>query len=368
MLTKPVSNLKFRNMFSMASLATLRRSKHVFRQAGFHSGHGLSSHTHFPPLCPALPWQLQGQKIQVPRSILIYVFCSAYLSRKPQRHCGLFACTTEQIIPYGLSQPDFSKHLIQRQQKARLANLCRLCTSTDKYRSSTLHQRRFWNRIATNRLCSGCHYHRSELVSIPMGDVPPEQGSHQAAYVIRSKRQYSDIHSYQRRQTARCKRTRRADTGAGLFLHNGPGIFRLRTALCSQSVCLLFYHQGQIKFAVSKTLLSPHRQINGSQMRSNRSLNRLLFIQRLSGKNKTDQILRFRNKKDLCVFDQQFYSITTYRRRSLSMQVASGAVFQMDQTKSTDKIILRDYSERCKNSNLDSSFGICSCSNYQKAA
>ena len=364
----PVGNLKLRIMFFMTPVATLRRSKYVFRQTSFHTGNGLSSHTYFSPLCPTLPWQPQGKKLQMLRSILVYGLFSAYLSRKPKRHSCLFASATEQIIPHGLSKSSLSKHLIQCQQKERLANLSRLCPGSDKYRSPTLHRRRFWNRIEANSLCPRCHYHRFELVRIPMGHVSQIQSSDQAAYTIRSQRQYPYIHSYQRRQTTRCKRTRRVDTGAGLFLYYGSWIFRLCKALCSRSVCRLFCHQGQIKFPVSKTLFSLSRQIDRAEMRSNRSLNRLLFIKRLSRKNKADQILRFRNRENLCVFDQQFQSITTYRRRPLPLQVASGVVFQMDQTKSTDQIILRDYSERCKNPNLDCSFDICAGSDYQKAA
>jgi len=44
------------------------------------------------------------------------------------------------------------------------------------------------------------------------------KGGDQAAYPIGFARQYSHLYSYQRRQTARYKRTRRFGTGAGRFL------------------------------------------------------------------------------------------------------------------------------------------------------
>ncbi len=79
----------------------------------------------------------------------------------------------------------------------------------------------------------------------------------------------------------------------------------------------------------------------------------LLCQERLPGKTPTHWILRFKEQQNACVFDQQFCPAGQNNCRSLSLPMASGAVFQMDQATSQDQGFLWHHRKRRKDSSLD---------------
>src|SRR5210317_1527610 len=79
-------------------------SPHVFRPIGVRTTHGAFTPTHIPPLCAALPFQISHQDVFASRSISLYGFCAADVSRKLARHRNLPARAPSQALSLGYTR------------------------------------------------------------------------------------------------------------------------------------------------------------------------------------------------------------------------------------------------------------------------
>ena len=80
---------------------------------------------------------------------------------------------------------------------------------------------------------------------------------------------------------------------------------------------------------------------------------------RLPGKTPPYPLLRFKEKQNACVSDQQLPPTRQNDCRPLSFPLAGGTVFQMDQAASPDQGILRHNRKRREDSDLDRHFHLC---------
>jgi len=92
----------------------------------------------------------------------------------------------------------------------------------------------------------------------------------------------------------------------------------------------------------------------------------LLPQKTLSGKTTAYPLLRCREQQNIRVSDQQFYPSGNYHCRALSLPLAGGAVFQMDQAASQNQSLLWDNRKCRENSNLDSYLSLRSRGYNQK--
>src|SRR5271157_5354435 len=106
-----------------------RRGVHEQWPNDFCSTDGLASAHRVSPLRGSLPGRLQGTEFFLPRSIPLFGFCAAHLSRESARHRNLLARTSVAALSHGLSRRHLAQHPGQRQPAARLAHLRRLCPS-----------------------------------------------------------------------------------------------------------------------------------------------------------------------------------------------------------------------------------------------
>ena len=83
---------------------------------------------------------------------------------------------------------------------------------------------------------------------------------------------------------------------------------------------------------MSENLLASGGSVNRSDLRSDDHAHRILSEQSLSRKTATRKILRRRNRSYFCLPDQQFQSAGPDSSTTLSLTLAGGALFQMDQT------------------------------------
>lgn len=102
---------------------------------------------------------------------------------------------------------------------------------------------------------------------------------------------------------------------------------------------------------------------NVAYLRSKRYANRLLFCRSLSGENTQDQISRCRLGQDSGISYQQFHAFSNDDSSTISMPMASGTLFQVDQTEPQNQEFLRNKRQRNQNSGLDRCVDICSGSN-----
>ena len=325
-------------------------------------------HTHISTLCSKIQRQPQDQILQMSRPIPLHGIRPTDLQRKSQRYRSMSSSTTKETLSHGHSEQCISKHIIQRQQSTRLANLRRLCSIPHPYSPQVVRKRRFRRRTESDRLRTRFDNYRPLFIRVPVGKIPQYKGCHQTSYTYGFKGQHSILYSYKRWQIARCQYPRSINTGARLFLYYGQRIHGLRKTLHAQSVCSLFRYKSQIQLAVSSALFSSHQKNYRSQMRSDYSANRFLQSQKLSRKTSTHQILRSGNRQDTHFSNQQLYPIPINYHRTISISLADRTLLQMDKTTLTNQVFLWNHRKRRQDSNMDCSVRLCSHCYYQEAA
>jgi len=298
----------------------------ALRSTCLFTSHRSFTHVNFSVMCKTLSGKLQSKKLHLSRSISMYGLRASDFSRKSARHRILPQSPKEQTLSYGYPGHRFPQYFGKRQQGARLENLCRFCSSAYSNSTSFIHRRRIRFRIRKYSLRFGFFNHRPLLECFSLGSFSKNKGGHQTAYSIGSARQHSDIHPYHRRKASRreysgypCDRTRK-------LLCHGSGLFGLLAAIYNAPKFRLLRYPRQIQSKISPNLFTSDRQKHWFEMRSNHTADWLLHCQRLPGKTQTHKVLRFKERKNLCVSYEQLCSAANNNNRNLSMPVVSGVI------------------------------------------
>ena len=154
------------------------------RQAGFLSSHRSSSLAYVSAVREALSGKPQGQVILLPRPVSLHGFCSTDVSRKSARYRSLPSRPEQQALSHGHPQSGVEKYSRQRQQGARLANLCGPGSQPHSSDAQPLPERGLWYRTRPDRLCSRCNDNRSVPDAVSVGRVSADQERHQAAHLL----------------------------------------------------------------------------------------------------------------------------------------------------------------------------------------
>ena len=362
----PVIDLKSLSVFHYSPAISQEEQFNEFRQNHFLSNYGSLAVAPVSAMCSPLPRKPQGKKFYMLRPVSLHGICPTDFPRKPSGYRSVPSCPTKQTLPHGYTGQGFSKHLSQCKQDAQLANLRRLRTAFNLHGKRTICQRRFWCRTRRDRLRTRLHNHRSQLISIPLGLFSSSQGRNKTAYTPGPSRQYSNIHSHQRRQTARRQYPRPFDPRTRQLLYHGSGLSGFCQVIPSKPVVSFFRNQSKIKLPIPQALLSPCRQEHRPEMRPNNPAERFLSIQELPGEAQTYQISRSGNRQGVGLSDKQFFTASPYHYQTLQKSLAGRIIFRMDQTKSPNQGFLRKLRECCQNSSLDCCFSLCSRSHNQK--
>ena len=110
----------------------------------------------------------------------------------------------------------------------------------------------------------------------------------------------------------------------------------------------LLFDPCQIQSPVPENLLVSGGSINQPDLRPDDHAQRILSEQRLSRETATREISQRRNRSYHCSDAQQFQSAGSGHYRVLSITLASGTLFQMDQTTSSYQKFLWNLGERGK--------------------
>lgn len=176
----------------------------------------------------------------------MYGLCTTYLSRKPPRHRGVSSLHTIKTLSYGHQKYDRSKYSCQRQQKQRLANLCRYRTDTNQYCSKTLSKRRIWHRFERNSLRARLHYNRSMPVVVSLGTIQKIQGCREDAHLIRSTRREHPLYDLDyRRESSRYQHFGQVDSRTGVVLYYGSCLYRFSTVIQPSSLFRFLCNQSK---------------------------------------------------------------------------------------------------------------------------
>src|SRR5208282_4691379 len=353
MTSRPVTDLKYFRPVGHRSGDTRKETTHVHWQTDIYTSPRLHAPTHISTLRYPPSGKQQRQKFHLPRPISLHGLCSANISGESPRYRGMSSSTTTEAIPYGYSRHRGPIKSCRRQRAERLAYIFRPCSFIDHNRSNALQQRTIRCRFTANRICTGCNYDRSVFIDVPLGHFPSDQGRNKTAYSVGPEGQYPHVYQHFRWQSARCQHPRRASHRAGRLLHNGPWL----SGLCQTSYYLagsrVLCNPDKVQLQMPQNLFSSCRPLNWSPVRPNNYAYRVLFTQRLSRQATTCEILRRRNRENPGLSDQQFLPAGLDHCTTISLPLASGTLFQMDQAKPAHQEFLRHFGERSQNSNLD---------------
>ena len=294
------------------------------------TNYGFLAHARISKMCQSLSRQLQSAKLFLLRSIPMHGIRPTNFSRKPSRHRSLFAFCPKQTLSRWVSRQSFTQYFSACKRKSRLAHLRRLRPNLNRQSPKAVRQRFFWFRSERNRLCFRFFHDRFMSFFVSLGSFSKKKRRNKTSHTFRSERSYPLIYQGYRWFCKRCKYLRRSYYRTRRFLHIRPCISRFRKIISVQRTIWFFYYSYKKEFSISENLFSSSRQITWPYLRSNNSINRILFKTTLSGKTSTYSIFRFRNTEISHVFNEQFQSSGNNHSATLQMSLASGTILQMD--------------------------------------
>ncbi len=123
--------------------------------------------------------------------------------------------------------------------------------------------------------------------------------------------------------------------------------------LYTLSQALAFFLIGRNPIFSAGESTASRGSLNRPDLRPDHPAHRLLSKKGLSGKTATHQIPRRRKQSYSCISDQQLQSAGPDHYRALSLTLAGGTLFQMDQTTPAYQKLLRNIGECRQDANLD---------------
>ena len=175
------------------------------RTYSFFANPGLYSKASIQSLCQSLQWQPSNLIFFMFRPISNNGFCAVDISRQLKRCRNLFACFRGQAISLWLSRQNFSKYFSRCKREKKLANISRLCTSSNSQSQTTLHRRRLWRYIKKYSLRLRCNRYRLMPFAISMGSTSQAQKCCKAPYAYGSERLYIYPYPLSRQKTGALK-------------------------------------------------------------------------------------------------------------------------------------------------------------------
>jgi hypothetical protein len=367
MTLSSVTDLKFFEPVRHRFGNTRKEMTHVHWQTGIFTGHGLHASAHISTLRYPISGKQQRQKFQLSRPISLHGLRSTDLSRESPRYRSMPSSPTTEVIPHGYPRHRGQIKSRRCQRAEGLAYICRSRPFIDHHSPRALQQRPIRHRFRANSICSGCNHDRFMFIDVPLGNLSPDQGCNQIAYTTGPAGQYPNVHQHLRWKSTRCKHPRFASHRTRRFLHNGswlPGLCQAAQYLKSSG---LLCNPIKVQFQMPQNLFPSIRPLNWPSIRPNNHANWILCAQRLSRQTTTCKILRCRDREDSGLSDQQFLFASIDYCTTVSLPMASRALFQMDQAKPTHQEFLWHFGECRQNSNLDRGVSICSGSHTKEA-
>src|SRR5271157_2390750 len=333
----------------------------------FCSTDGLASAARVSPLRGSLPGRLQGTEFFLPRSIPLFGFCPAHLSRESARHRNLLARTSAAALSHGLSRRHLAQHPGQRHPAARLAHLRRLCPPAHRAGPRPLSARTVRGGIGPDGLRLRFHHRRSVLVAFPLGAVSAAQKCRETPYLAGPARQHSDRCLRDQRTGERCETSRSTGAGGGGLLSPRSRLCRLPASLSDHPSPGFLRHPRRVQHALPSLRTALGRSFHRPAFRSNHSPDRTQELASLSGAPAAHSLLRRRERLAPDLSQQQFSTPRPDHRATLPGPLASRIVLPLDQTTSAYPGLLRHFAERREDPSVGGDLGLCSGGHLEKA-
>lgn len=281
-----------------------RGSTNAFGKTGIRSADGTYAAAHIPPLRGEVSRPLPDAHILLPRPVPVHGLRLTDLSRKPAGYRNLPEGAIGQVVPSGHPWRDRPQHTGGCQRKARLAHLPRFCAQPDP--------------------------------SCPQAP---------------------------RREHPRPDRLR-----GGELLCHGPGLHRLRPAPQLAPGASLLRRAGQVEPAIPAGLFAPGGQGERLALRPDYPVEHTQKQPRLPRPTAPGEVLRCRTRLTAGLSHHPLRPARADHRRTLSLQMESGAFLQMDQAAPAHQGVLRHVRERGQDPSLDSHSRLCPRRHRQETA
>src|SRR3990172_7727271 len=307
--------------------------------------HGFLTATRIPPMRRTLSRPLQSEVVFLYGSISLYGFCSIDIPRKLARYRNLPPHHAKQTVSHRTPKPHLSYHVGQSQRTTRWAYLCRL--------GSRPHP------SCQNYLCLRFHHDRSLSLALSLGAISSSKSRSQAPYPDGFAREPSRLYSHHQRKSSRRQCPGPLGSRSRIHLCDGPRVSRFRPSLPYPSTPSHLCDPGQIQSAIFPLVFSAGRPIHRIAQRSDHPAERILFRARIPRTPPPHSVLRHQAPQISHLSDQSIYLTRVDDCPPLPVSLASGIVFQMEQTTSSHQSVLWDNRKCRQTPNLDCHIGLC---------
>jgi len=339
-----------------------QRTNSFFANPRFHSKAPIQS------LRQSLQRQLSNQIFFVFRPISNNGFRTTDIPRKPERCRNLFTSFRRKTLSLWFSWQSFSQQFSQRQRKKRLANISRLCTSTNQKSQTTLCGRRLRHHIKKYRLCFGRNRDRSMSVFVSMGPASQTQKCRKATHANGSKGLYTHVYTHYERCHTRNNSLSNFAFGAISHICHGQRLHRLYNIIQFFKEQFLFCCKSKKEYRLLPPMFSFSRQKHWFTKRPNNKIDWPKNFKTLPDTTEANQFSRRRSTAYFCVPDQQFSVGCVDNLPALQTTLADRTFLQVDQTALANKVFFRYFDQCCQDPGLDRDQCLCACSDNQKRA
>jgi len=348
-----VFDLKSVSNYGQTFSTMLKGPDYVQRSFHLLAINGFLSKTRIQQVRSSVQRQPQSKDFYLPGPVHVHGVCTTDRQRKPARYRNMPSVFKLQTVPCRHSRKYLSQHIGRCQRKTRLANISGFRTSPDRSSKVTLRQRRIWRNIRQCSLRTGLNDYRPLPDTVSMGTVSQAQKCRQDAYVVRPERVDSVLYTHHKRQSTRCQCPRCSAFRGRSILRYGQSLYRLQTIIQFYKEHGLFCYTSQNQPGFYQMQLSPGRQNNRAEKRSNDSPQSTEKLAVLPRPSSIHYLLRCRHKKEICVFDKQLFSGCIDNRTAFQMPLEDRTVLQMDQTTFANQGVLLNIRKRRQDTNMD---------------
>jgi hypothetical protein len=142
-----IIDLKSHPFLRMIPGKTLGGDTDVYRSIDFQAGYGLHTAVNLSSLRCKVPGQLQRKNIYVSRSVSLHGVCPDRPPGKSARYRDLPSLPKQETLPHGYPRTSLQINARRCQRKARLAHLCRACSTPHRYCQRPLPEDQFLEEL-----------------------------------------------------------------------------------------------------------------------------------------------------------------------------------------------------------------------------
>jgi len=348
-------------------LSLIRRSTvHEQRTNSFFANPRFYSKASIQSLRQSLLRQLSSQIFLMFRPISDNGLRSTNIPRKPKRYRNLLKSFGRKTLSLWLPRKSFSEQFSQHQREKRLANISRLCKSSNHQSKATLCGRRLRRYIKKYRLRFGRYRDRSMPVAVSLGSTSQTQKCGKAPHANGPERLHTHVYTHYKRCCARNHSFSHYASGAIGHICHGQRLHRFCNIIQFFKEQLLLCYQSKKECSLLSQVFSPNRQKHRLKKRPDNKTNWYKNFRTLPDTTETNQFSRRRSESNFRVPDQQFSTGCVDSLSALQTSLANRTFLQVDQATLANKVFFGYFDQCCQDSGLDRDQCLRACSDNQK--